>query len=293
MNKFQKHLVVIGIALAFLLSACGVRESAPPPPDAVATAVEATVAARNGEQDPPGPQATRQVSNGECVNHGVTAWQNDNQLNGTLYGEAPVGGLDEPCGVVAQTWTTMGQTERWTFYVPPFCVAWLSGHRGGTGWYFDPRQDARANLEGQMAQLRDRDGVMTEHIIVLPEDEGEFRLLTRMRCNENAVASATQQPAATTAATQQAGQAPPASTQVPAVSGSAGQCSNSQATGPAIVEMGVNGVPTVLRVNAGSTFLYEGGCFPFDSQAQLEGRWEGHVQEFMAKWPNGASAVAP
>jgi hypothetical protein len=117
----------------------------------------------------PKPAAAQEA---ECTNHGTLAWQNDNQTSGEPYGEAPVGGLDEACGVVGQTWwvDAAGVSHRATFYVPPHTVVWLSGHKGGTGWYWDPSQDAKANLAEQMRQLEERDGPMDSVQVMLPSE---------------------------------------------------------------------------------------------------------------------------
>ncbi|HBD02027.1 MAG: hypothetical protein UX38_C0004G0092 [Microgenomates group bacterium GW2011_GWC1_46_16] len=118
----------------------------------------------------------------DCRNHGVTSWQNDNQVSGASYGEAPVGGLDETCWVVAQTWwvDSNGTSHRAVFAVRPHTVAWLSGHKGGTGWYFGGSiADVKANLADQSRQLLERDGEMDTLTIILPDDAAKFPILTR------------------------------------------------------------------------------------------------------------------
>lgn len=123
-----------------------------------------------------------------CDKHGTVAWQNDNQLDGQPYGEAPVGGLDEVCGVVGQTHWKEADSEgnmvevRAVFYVQPHMVAWLSGHLGGTGWYFGgTRADIEANLAEQASQLEERDGKMKTYVIIMPEDADNFPILTRFQ----------------------------------------------------------------------------------------------------------------
>ena len=117
-----------------------------------------------------------------CDKHGTVAWQNDNQADGSVYGEAPVGGLDEPCWVVGQTWwiDANGTSHRAVFAVAPHTVAWLSGHKGGTGWYFGGSlADVKANLAEQFRQLLERDGEMDTLTIILPDDAVKFPILTR------------------------------------------------------------------------------------------------------------------
>lgn len=120
----------------------------------------------------------------DCRNHGVTAWQNDNMVDGSVYGEAPVGGLDETCWVVAQTWweDANGTPHRAVFAVRPHTVVWLSGHKGGTGWYFSgDLASVKANLAQQAQQLLERDGEMDTLTLILSDDEESFPILTRFQ----------------------------------------------------------------------------------------------------------------
>ncbi len=149
--------------------------STPAPAPANAYASGNTVAPAVPTAVPP----TANAQTGSCTKHGTVAWQNDNQQSGALYGEAPVGGLEEACGVVAQTWTSQGGTERFVFFVPAHSVAWISGHRGGTGWYFDPAQDVTANLQKQVSELLDRDGPIKTTVANLGVPAQTFRLVTR------------------------------------------------------------------------------------------------------------------
>lgn len=121
----------------------------------------------------------------DCKNHGVTAWQNDNMSSGQTYGLAPVGGLSEPCWVVAQThWIENGVEVRAVFAVEPNSVAWLIDYLGGTGWYFSGTEsDVRANLAQQASELETRDGKMKTYVIVLPEDAEKFPILDHMQTN--------------------------------------------------------------------------------------------------------------
>lgn len=225
------------------------------------------------------------ATTGVCTKHGTVAWQNDNQLNGALYGEAPIGGLSEPCGVVAQTWTDQGGTERFVFYVPPHTVAWISGHRGGTGWYFDPARDPETDLRKQQAELEQRDGNMKTTVAMLPSET--FRLVTRIRsATPSATAVSTPPPSSSTKApaAPSAPQKPPTTSQVVS-----GQCNvGGESVGPVIMEGEVNGKATVVKLNAGSTYtLAAGGCFSLPSQSALDARWPDHKAEFLAKYPTG------
>lgn len=228
-----------------------------------------------------------------CTKHGTVAWQNDNQLSGAPYGEAPVGGLSEPCGIVGQTWTTIGGvTERFVFYVPSYAVAWLSGHRGGTGWYWDPCMgDPSLDLQKQADELEKRDGIMKTTLAVLPGQS--FRLVTRFMSaalpsptTMLAVSVTTPTPTPTTSV---APKPTVAVTATVAIQAASGKCNiGGESVGPAILEGEVNGKTTVIKLNAGSKFvLAAGGCFPFLSQAALDARWPDHKAEFLKKYPAG------
>lgn len=221
-----------------------------------------------------------------CTKHGTIAWHADNQMNGEVYAESPIGGLQEPCGVVVQTWTDQGGDERFIFYVPPKSVVWISGHRGGTGWYFDPSRGPEADLQKQKAELVQRDGDMKTTVAILPGET--FRLVTRIRsATPPATAAPTQTPSSSTeapAAAPSAPQKPPTTSQVVS-----GQCNvGGESVGPVIMEGEVNGKATVVKLNAGSKYtLAAGGCFPFPSQSALDARWSDHRSEFLAKYPAG------
>lgn len=223
---------------------------APPPP----AAPKAPAAPPAQAAPPPAPAP---AANG-CSKSGTLAWQNDNQLNGALYGESPVGGLSETCWVVAQTWTDRPSTERWVFAVRPGTVAWLSGHRGGTGWYFGGNDaDVSANLARQAAELEARDGKMTTTIVILPDQR--FRLVTKT--------------APSAAAPTPAPQAAP---------------SGATCSGPAILEYGPPA--TVVKLSVGQTApTNQGGCFAFPSQAELNARWPAHKADFLGKNPGGSA----
>jgi len=116
-----------------------------------------------------------------CGKHGTVAWQNDNMSSGATYGLAPVGGLEEPCWVVAQThWKEADSSGnmvevRAVFAVTPNSVEWIKDYLGGTGWYFGGSEaDVRANLAQQAKELEERDGPMKTYIIILPGDAENF-----------------------------------------------------------------------------------------------------------------------
>lgn len=115
-----------------------------------------------------------------CENHGTVAWHADNKPDG-IYAESPIGGLDEPCGIVGQTWWTNenGETERSVFFVPPHTVVWVEGHLGGTGWYFDSTFDVEANLAEQAQQLLERDGEMTTFTVITVEEWKSLPIFSR------------------------------------------------------------------------------------------------------------------
>ena len=199
---------------------------------------------------------------GVCAKHGTIAWQNDNLASGALYGEAPVGGLNEECGVVAQTWTSVGGTERFVFYVPPHTVVWIGNHHGGTGWYFDPNADVAANLTQQVEELEQRDGPMKTTIAVLPSET--FRLVTRIE---------TAQPPAPTA---DEGDLP------------------GDVAGPAIVQWWDGGANCgIFALADGDSFNYDahGHWWRLDSQTALEMRYPEHKAEYLTANPSCTEAL--
>lgn len=115
-----------------------------------------------------------------CENHGTVAWHADNKPDG-IYAESPIGGLDEPCGIVGQTWWTNenGEAERSVFFVPPHTVVWVEGHLGGTGWYFDSTFDVESNLAEQAQQLLERDGEMTTFTVITVEEWKSLPIFSR------------------------------------------------------------------------------------------------------------------
>lgn len=184
----MKRIMFFLIVVSVLLSACGgilapseapASQPSQPAPATESANVIPTFASTFVSVAP---------ANVSCDKHGTVAWQNDNQLDGQPYGEAPVGGLDEVCGVVGQTHWYETDADgnsihvRAVFYVQPHMVAWLSGHLGGTGWYFGgTRAEIEANLAEQAQQLLERDGKMKTYIIILPEDTDSFPILTRVQ----------------------------------------------------------------------------------------------------------------
>ena len=218
-----------------------------------------------------GPQSfTRDL----CVHAGEVAWHAENQLDGSFYGEAPVGGMSEVCGMVIQLWTRVGP-ERFLIYLPPHTVMWISGHSGGTGWYADSSVDVVADLKKQEAELLERDGEMKTTFIYLPQDASKFRLLTRIQVATVPTVTATPTTAPQLTVT--------ATTQVIAKCNVGGE-----SVGPAILEGLVDGKQTVVKLNTGSKLtLLAGNCFPFPSQKALDDRWPNYKGEFVAKWPDG------
>ncbi len=212
-----------------------------------------------------------------CLHGGEVAWHAENQLDGSLYGEAPVGGMSEVCGMVIQLWTRVGP-ERFLIYLPPYTVMWIAGHSGGTGWYADSSLDVAADLQKQANELLARDGEMKTTFIILPGDAAKFRLLTRIQVQQPTIATPTATPTTT-----------PQLTVTATAQVIAGKCNiGGESVGPCILEGNVDGKPTVIKLNTGVKYtLAAGGCFSFPSQAALDTRWSTHKAEYLAKYPNG------
>ncbi len=227
--------------------------------------------------------------------YGIEAWHAENQLDGSLYGGAPIGGLSEETGIVAQVWTDKPVVERWLFYVPPHTVIWLSGHRGGTGWWFNPNGDVSANLQKQWDELRTRDGEVTTTVIVLPGDASKFRLLARMQVALSFVITPTMAVTSITPTPTSVAPKPSATVQTTATVTTSvvasGKCNiGAESVGPCILEGSVNGKATVVKLNAGAKYsLAVGNCWPLASQADLDARWSNHKAGFLAKYPDGVA----
>lgn len=271
-----------------------IRETAVPVPPTVAPTnappvPPATVAPQpTAEPTRPIEEPVIAQNNGSCDKTGTLAWHADNLPGSQVYGSSEIGGLPEGCGVVAQLWTSSGGTERWFVYVRPNSYVAIANHKGGSGWYFGGTdKEVMENLQKQQAEIEQRDGAMKQTILILPDQVGQFRLVTRWgQAGEDHVVSNVQptlpvvaQPTTTT---------PVVETPLPAVGKTqvAGKCDGQNAVGPAILEFGdrSNGKATVLKLNAGSTSpKYNGGCYAFPSQQALDTRWPAHKAEFMTK----------
>lgn len=213
----MKKLMFVLIGLSLLVAACGAAGSPANPADAQPTytalptytayptfTAVVTETAQPTESVTPASPATLPatptlaptlgavVDQGTplCNNHGVTAWQNDNMSSGQTYGLAPVGGLSEPCWVVAQThWKESDGNGnmvevRGIFAVEPNTVAWIIGYLGGTGWYFSGTEaEVNMNLLQQAAELEARDGKMKTYIVILPRDAEKFPILDHVQTN--------------------------------------------------------------------------------------------------------------
>ena len=216
-------------------------------------------------------QSNHNEVGGQCQKHGTLAWHAENIKGGQTYGPAQIGGLDEPCGVAGQVWWP--GPERATFYVPAFCVATFEDHYGGSGWYVEPKGfDITDNLSEQADQLLERDGEMITYQVVFTEQS--IPILVSIRCKTQI----NQQPAEPMPTIESASVA--------------GICNFSTAIGPAILEYQdpSKAKATVMKLNEGEkSARYEGGCFPFQSQAELDARWQTHKAEFLAKNANGVA----
>jgi len=164
---FAAGTIVLLVALALMVVALLYRTSRP---------VQQPVVK---DQRPATAEYTTTVVFTQPVCSGL-AWQNDNMADGSLYGESPISGGD--CWIVAQCWTDKPETERWIFAVRPGYTVWLSGHRGGSGWYFAGSEaDVLANLAQQASELEKRDGKMRTTVVILPDGAKLFRLVTRVK----------------------------------------------------------------------------------------------------------------
>lgn len=183
-KKLRGCLFITGVLVTLVLAVMGVAsiprllsgEPTHPATDTEAETQQPTAL-------PPVAATPTAAQTGEtCPNHGTIAWQNDNQVSGAVYGEAPIGGLEEECWIVAQTWwrNADGTHTRAVFAVRPHTVVWLSGHLGGTGWFFDGTlEEIQENLTEQAKQLEERDGPMTTLLVFLPDQHTSFPLVTR------------------------------------------------------------------------------------------------------------------
>ena len=209
------------------------------------------------------------------------------------YQASPVGLLDSELWVLAETWGPDGANQGYVVLLPPGGVMWLQNHFGGTCWWEPPGMDLTAEAELHQANIKARDG-RDPTIIWLP-DEG-FPLLGCLQTlpvegNIRHCDVVGDFPAFDAPAEEPFPGYFPGGT-LAGTDGVGGTCEGLTASGPAIVEKSVGGVPTVVRVDSGATYDYTGGgCFAFDSQAALEARWEDHLAAFLVKYSNGNSLV--
>ncbi len=225
---------------------------------------------------------------------GQLAWHQDPKGNGELHSASPVGQLGSGLPIIAETW---GQGDNgdtsYVVVVPPGAVAWFQNHYGGTGWWLSEEVNAEEIANQHADNLEARDGVRPD-IVILPEDG--FPLLGCLQSkpvngNERPCDAVGGQPAFNAPAN---GPFPGYFPEAFADTGFFGSCNNGVATGPAIVETTIGGVPTVVKVNTGATYSYDpkaSGCWgkEFTSQEMLDATWPTHSAAFLQKYPNGTT----